>query len=89
MNYMRGFIDLKEQRELHNEPACQKDTKAGRFLNSRSVLDRENLGPSMVGVVLSDRVPPPRGLSVFTKEGRSLCSFAMLRKMCLLSFPGS
>jgi hypothetical protein len=35
------FTDLKEQRQLHYEPTCHKDTKtgrqkAGRFLNSRS-----------------------------------------------------
>lgn len=36
---MRSFTDLKEQRPLHYEPACQKDTKAGRFLRSRSALD--------------------------------------------------
>jgi hypothetical protein len=29
MNYMRGFTDLKEQRQLHCEPACQKSTKEG------------------------------------------------------------
>jgi hypothetical protein len=27
MNYIRGFMDLKEQRQLHYEPACQKDIK--------------------------------------------------------------
>jgi hypothetical protein len=27
MNYMRGFTDLKEQRQLHYEPACQKTIK--------------------------------------------------------------
>jgi hypothetical protein len=31
MNYMRGFRDLKEQRQLYNKPLHQKDTKAGRF----------------------------------------------------------
>ena len=29
MNYMRGFSDLEKQRQLHYEPACQKDTKEG------------------------------------------------------------
>ena len=29
MNCIRGIIDLKEQRQLHYEPACQKDTKEG------------------------------------------------------------
>jgi hypothetical protein len=31
MNYMRGFMNLKEQRQeqrhQHYEPTCQKDTK--------------------------------------------------------------
>jgi hypothetical protein len=31
MNYMRGFTDLKEQKQLHYESACQKDAKAGRY----------------------------------------------------------
>jgi len=31
MNCMKGFIDRKEQRQLHYEPACQKDTKASRY----------------------------------------------------------
>jgi hypothetical protein len=29
MNYMRGFTDLKEQRQLHHEPVCQKNIKEG------------------------------------------------------------
>ena len=29
MNCIRSFIDLKEQRQLHYEPAYQKDTKEG------------------------------------------------------------
>lgn len=29
MNCIRSFTDLKEQRELHYNPACQKDTEAG------------------------------------------------------------
>lgn len=50
MNCIRSFIDLKEQRHLHYEPAGQKNTKerdscfvcllmltkVGRFLSSRS-----------------------------------------------------
>jgi hypothetical protein len=41
MNYVRNFIDLKEQRQLHYELACQKDTKAGRFLSSRSAWEAD------------------------------------------------
>jgi hypothetical protein len=29
MNCIRSFTDLKEQRQLHYELACQKDTKEG------------------------------------------------------------
>ena len=29
MNWIRCFTDLKEQRRLHCETACQKDTKEG------------------------------------------------------------
>jgi hypothetical protein len=31
MNYMRGFMDLKEQRQLYSEPSCRKDTKTGSY----------------------------------------------------------
>lgn len=27
MNYMDSFMNLKEQRQLHYEPTCEKDTK--------------------------------------------------------------
>jgi hypothetical protein len=29
MNNMRGFTNLKEQRQLHHETVLQKDTKEG------------------------------------------------------------
>jgi hypothetical protein len=29
MNSIRSFTDPKEQKQLHYEPACQKDTKVG------------------------------------------------------------
>ena len=29
MDYRRGFMDLKERRKLHYQPACHKDTKEG------------------------------------------------------------
>ena len=29
MNCIRSFIDLKEQRQLHYESACQENTKEG------------------------------------------------------------
>ena len=58
MNYMRGFMDLKEQRQLHYEPACQKDTKAGRFLSLRSAWNTANSSPGVVEMVVAGRVPP-------------------------------
>jgi hypothetical protein len=41
VNCIRSVTDLKEQRSLHWDPACQKllrqaNTKADRFLSSRS-----------------------------------------------------
>jgi hypothetical protein len=29
MKYTRGFTDIKEQRQLHYKPACQKDIMEG------------------------------------------------------------
>jgi hypothetical protein len=29
MKWIRSFTDLKKQRQLHYEPACQKDAKEG------------------------------------------------------------
>jgi hypothetical protein len=29
MNFMRCYMDLKEQRQLYYEPSCQKDIKEG------------------------------------------------------------
>ena len=40
MNYMKDFTDLKEYKQQQCETVCQKDTKAGRFLSSRSAWDR-------------------------------------------------
>jgi hypothetical protein len=50
---MRGFMNLKEQRQLHYEPPCQKDKKAGRFLSSRSVWDTTRLNLSVAEMVIS------------------------------------
>ena len=77
MNY-GGFMNLKEQRQLHSELDCQKDTKAGRFLSSKSVWDRASLGPG-VGRSgdLRTRFNPAILLSVLTKVGRSPTSCAM------------
>ena len=46
MNRIRDFTDLKGQRQLQNEPACQKDTKtdrnAGRFLSQGQPGTKQN-----------------------------------------------
>jgi hypothetical protein len=89
MNYRRDFMDLKEQRQLHYEPACQKDTKAGRFLSSKAAWVRVSLGLDMVGMVISvqDHIQLSL-LSVLTKASRFLNSFAMfyLKKKVLAVF---
>jgi hypothetical protein len=77
MNCIRSFTDLKEQRQLHCEPFCHKDTKqmdtnAGRFLNSRSAWDRANLGSGVVKMVIPGWGP--------TQLSYCLC-------LCLLSLP--
>jgi hypothetical protein len=44
MNYIRSFTDLKEQRQLHYEPPCQKNTKK-RQIQGRQILEfKVNLG---------------------------------------------
>jgi hypothetical protein len=48
-------MDLKEQRQLHYDPACEKDTKAGRFLNSRLAWEKVNLDPGVVRMVILGR----------------------------------
>jgi hypothetical protein len=34
MNYIKGSMDLNEQRPLFYEPACLKPIKAGEFMTS-------------------------------------------------------
>jgi hypothetical protein len=48
-------MDIEEKRHLHYEPVCQKDTKAGRFLNSKLARDRARLGPDVLGIAISER----------------------------------
>ena len=82
---MRGFTNLKEQRQLHYEPACQKDTKAGRFLSSRSAWDRASLGLGVVEMVISRQ--DPTELAHCAYKGRQISEFICnVKKMCLLSF---
>lgn len=66
--------------------ACQKDTKAGGLLNSRSAWDTARLGP---GVVEQDRAPPSYQLSkllCLREAGRSLNPFVMLKENVLAVF---
>ena len=46
MNYTRGFADLKEQRQLHYEPACQKDTKTAIYKYRQIPQFKVSLGQS-------------------------------------------
>ena len=79
-----GFHESKDQRQVHSEPACQRDTKAGRA-SSRS--DRARLGPRVVEIVISGQGPTQLDLLCLTKADRSLNSFATLgeKNVCLLS----
>ena len=81
MQNIRGFMNLKEQRQLHCKPACQADTNAGRFLSSRSAWDTAKLGPGVLEMVISGQGPIQLTYCLcLTKADRSLNSFAMLRK---------
>ena len=42
MNCIRSFTDLKEQRQLHYEAACEKDTKKEDRAIMRSVTKRQD-----------------------------------------------
>jgi hypothetical protein len=72
-------MDLLEQRQMHCEPACQKDTKTGRF-KGRQIhefkvsLGQRKLRPGMVGMKISERERshPASLLSVLSKAGRTL-----------------
>ena len=78
MNYKRSFMNLKEQKKLHDEPGCQIDPKAGRFLSLRSAWDRASLGPCLVGMIISGQSPNQLTYCLcLAKAVRSLNSFAM------------
>ena len=63
--------------------------KGRQILEFKSSLG-QNLSAHMVeGMISKTGSHPTSLLSVLTKSGRSLNSFVMLRKMCLLSFPMS
>jgi hypothetical protein len=89
MNHMRGFMDLKEQMQLHYEPGCQKDTKASRYKVRQIPEFKVSLSQSKFrpkqdwSCDLRTRSHPASLLSVLTKACRSLNSLAMLRKNML------
>ena len=62
MNFIRGFTDLKEQRQLYYEPACQKDAKK----------DDKEIG--QVVVITGQDPTQPNLVFVLTKAGRFLSS---------------
>jgi hypothetical protein len=47
-------MDLEEQRQMNYDPACQKNTKSGRFLSSSSAWHRVRLGSGVVGMAFSE-----------------------------------
>lgn len=80
---LHGFKRTKAA--YNNEPACQKDTKAGRLRSSRSVWD--SLGPGMVGVVILEQDLAQLNLLFgLTKAGSSLSSMTLLKSIPTLSF---
>jgi hypothetical protein len=44
MNCVRSFTDLKQQGQLHYEPACQEDIKVGRYKGRQVPEFRVSLG---------------------------------------------
>ena len=70
----------------HNKPVCQKDTKAGRFLSSRSTQDRRLLSPGVVEMVISEQGPTQLVYPMcLTKADVSLNFFVMLTKKWMLA----
>ena len=64
----------------------QADTNASNFLNLRSAWDRACPDPDMAGIVIPGSGPTQLAYCLcLTDEGRYLNTFAMLKKMCLLS----
>lgn len=75
MNYMRGFTNLKEHRQLHCDPTCQTDSKAGRYLSSRAAWDRARIGPGEIGMVFSGPDPTQLKLLSMLNEDRQISEF--------------
>jgi hypothetical protein len=76
MNCIRSFTDVKEQRRLHCEPACQRDAKTGRY-KCRQILEfKVSLGQSKFRSksggrwYSQDKVPPS-----YVYRGRQISEF--------------
>lgn len=90
MNCIRGFTDLKKQRQLHYESACQKDTKTGRYKCRQIPELKVNLGQReyrfQCGRNGNFRTRfHLASLHCLTEAGRSLNSSAMLKRKCVLA----
>jgi hypothetical protein len=94
VNYIRIFTDLEEQRQLHYDPACQKDLRKAGKSKDRQILEfKVNLGQSKFrfrhGLSGNPRTGPSLAKFSFfllTKAVRSLNSFAMFKNMWFLAF---
>jgi hypothetical protein len=69
MNYIRRFTDLKEERQLHYEPACQKDTKEGNK-KIQEVVSQGKIPPSDILLLLLFAC-----LFVYAYKGRQIPEF--------------
>ena len=80
-------MNLRVQRQQHYEPACQNDTKADRFLSSRSAKDRGRLGPGVVEMVISRHgLTPLAYLSFLLNKGRHISEFfCNVKKKCMFA----
>ena len=84
MNSIRGLTDLKE----HNEPACQKDTKTGRYKCRKIQEFKVSLGQSVEIKVIPGQSPTQLVYHLCLMEAdRSLNSSAMLEGNVYLLSP--
>ena len=77
-----GFHESKDQRQVHYEPACQRDTKAGRA-SSRS--DRARLGPRVVEIVISGQSYPASLSTVLNRDRKISEFFLNVKRKCVLA----
>ena len=87
MDY-EGLHESKGTDSYIDDPASQGDTKAGRFLSSRSAWDTARLDPGAVELAISRQVLPASVLNKGRQISEFFCkvkTFAMLKNVCLLS----